>query len=251
MGLDPRILKGIQEMGFETPSPIQEQFIPLFLKKPTDIVGLAQTGTGKTAAFGLPILQNIDPDFKAPQALILSPTRELCVQIAREMKDYSKYLPEITITPIYGGADIGPQIKALRQGTHIITATPGRMNDMIRKNKVDLSHISIMVLDEADEMLNMGFQEDVDAILAQTPGTKHTLLFSATMPREVAAIAANYMTNPVEVSVGRKNSGAENVEHIYHMVHAKDRYSALKRVLDFVPEVYGIVFAEHVRKQKR
>lgn len=250
MGLDPRILKGIEEMGFETPSPIQEQFIPLFLEKPTDIVGLAQTGTGKTAAFGLPMLQTIDPNRRIPQALILSPTRELCVQIARELKDYSKYLPEIIITPVYGGADIGPQVKALRQGTHIITATPGRMHDMIRKNKVDLSQVSIMVLDEADEMLNMGFQEDVDAILAMTPESKNTLLFSATMPKEVAAIAANYMTNPVEVAVGRKNSGAENVEHIFHMVHAKDRYSALKRVLDFVPEVYGIVFCRTRQETK-
>ncbi len=242
MGLDPRILKGIQEMGFEQPSPIQEQFIPLFLENPTDIVGLAQTGTGKTAAFGLPILQKIDPKLRVPQALILSPTRELCVQIAREISEYAKYLPDIVITPIYGGADISGQISALRKGVHIIAATPGRMHDMIRKNKVDLSKITIMVLDEADEMLNMGFQEDVDAILEQTPKEKNTLLFSATMPKEVAAIAKNYMHNPVEIAVGKKGSGAENVEHIYHMVHAKDRYSALKRVMDFVPEVYGIVF---------
>ena len=242
MGLDPRILKGIQAMGFEQPSPIQEQFIPVFLKKPTDIVGLAQTGTGKTAAFGLPILQTIDPNLKVPQALILSPTRELCVQIAREITDYAKFLPEITIIPVYGGAEIGPQITALRKGVHIVAGTPGRMHDMIRKGKIDLSKVSIVVLDEADEMLNMGFQEDVDAILEQTPKTKHTLLFSATMPAEVAAIAKNYMTSPVEIVVGKKGSGAENVEHIYHMVHAKDRYSALKRVVDFVPEVYGIVF---------
>ena len=229
-------------MGFEQPSPIQEQFIPLFLENPTDIVGLAQTGTGKTAAFGLPILQKIDPKLRVPQALILSPTRELCVQIAREISEYAKYLPDIVITPIYGGADISGQISALRKGVHIIAATPGRMHDMIRKNKVDLSKITIMVLDEADEMLNMGFQEDVDAILEQTPKEKNTLLFSATMPKEVAAIAKNYMHNPVEIAVGKKGSGAENVEHIYHMVHAKDRYSALKRVMDFVPEVYGIVF---------
>lgn len=242
MGLDPRILKGIQEMGFEQPSPIQEQFIPIFLKKPTDIVGLAQTGTGKTAAFGLPILQMIDPKNRVPQALIISPTRELCVQIAREISDYSKYLPDIVVTPIYGGADIGSQVTALRKGVHIIAATPGRLHDMIRKNKVDLSQVTILVLDEADEMLNMGFQEDVDAILEQTPKTKNTLLFSATMPKEIAAIAKNYMNNPIEIAVGKKGSGAENVEHIYHMVHAKDRYSALKRVMDFVPDVYGIVF---------
>jgi ATP-dependent RNA helicase DeaD len=242
MGLDPRILKGIQEMGFEQPSPIQEQFIPLFLKKPTDIVGLAQTGTGKTAAFGLPMLQIIDPKNRVPQALIISPTRELCVQIAREISDYAKYLPDISIVPIYGGADIGAQVTALRKGVHIIAATPGRLHDMIRKNKVDLSQVTILVLDEADEMLNMGFQEDVDAILEKTPQTKNTLLFSATMPKEIAAIAKNYMTNPIEIAVGKKGSGAENVEHIYHMVHAKDRYSALKRVMDFVPDIYGIVF---------
>ena len=227
MGLDPRILKGIQEMGFEQPSPIQEQFIPVFLKKPTDIVGLAQTGTGKTAAFGLPILQIIDPKNRVPQALIISPPRELCVQIAREISDYAKYLPEIFITPIYGGADIGSQLTALRKGVHIIVATPGRLHDMIRKNKVDHSQVKILVLDEADEMLNMGFQEDVDAILEKTPKEKNTLLFSATMPKEIAAIAKNYMTNPIEIAVGKKGSGAENVEHIYHMVHAKDLYSAL------------------------
>jgi len=242
MGLDPRIQKGIHEMGFEQPSPIQEQFISQFLHKPSDFVGLAQTGTGKTAAFGLPMLQIIDPAKKVPQALILSPTRELCVQTAKELEDYAKYLPDIVITPIYGGADIGPQLRALGKGVHIITATPGRMHDVIRKNKVDLSQISILVLDEADEMLNMGFQEDVDAILEKTPQTKNTLLFSATMPNEVAKIAKNYMHDPIEISVGKKNGGAENVEHIYHMVHAKDRYSALKRVLDFVPDVYGIVF---------
>lgn len=242
MGLDPRILKGIQEMGFEQPSPIQEQFIPLFLHKPTDIIGLAQTGTGKTAAFGLPILQQIDLKNRAPQALILSPTRELCVQIAREISDYGKYLPDIQITPIYGGADIGPQLTALRKGVHVVVGTPGRMHDMIRKGKIDLSQVAILVLDEADEMLNMGFQEDVDAILDKTPKTKSTLLFSATMPKEVETIAKKYMTNPIEVAVGKKGGGAENVEHIYHMVHAKDRYSALKRVMDFVPEVYGIVF---------
>ena len=242
MGLDHRILKGIQEMGFEQPSPIQEQFIPLFLTKPTDIVGLAQTGTGKTAAFGLPILQIIDPKKRVPQALIISPTRELCVQIAREISDYAKYLPDISIVPIYGGADIGAQLTALRKGVHIIAATPGRLHDMIRKNKVDLSQVKILVLDEADEMLNMGFQEDVDAILEKTPKEKNTLLFSATMPKEIAAIAKNYMTNPIEIAVGKKGSGAENVEHIFHMVHAKDRYSALKRVMDFVPDIYGIVF---------
>ena len=251
MGLDPRILKGIQEMGFEQPSPIQEQFIPLFLTKPTDIVGLAQTGTGKTAAFGLPILQVIDPKKRVPQALIISPTRELCVQIAREISDYAKYMPDISIVPIYGGADIGAQLTALRKGVHIIAATPGRLHDMIRKNKVDLSQVTILVLDEADEMLNMGFQEDVDAILEKTPKEKNTLLFSATMPREIAAIAKNYMTNPIEISVGKKGSGAENVEHIYHMVHAKDRYSALKRLWTLYQTFTELYFAVPVQKQMR
>jgi ATP-dependent RNA helicase DeaD len=250
MGLDPRLLKAIREMGFEKPTPIQKQFISVFLEQPTDIVGLAQTGTGKTAAFGLPILQKIDPYHKVPQALILSPTRELCMQTAKELKDYARFLPEIEIIPVYGGAEIGPQLTALRKGVHIITATPGRMHDIIRRKRVDLSQISILVLDEADEMLNMGFKEDVDAILEQTPKSKYTLLFSATMPDEVAAIAKNYMNDPFEIAVGRKNSGAENVEHIYHMVHARDRYSALKRVLDFVPDVYGIVFCRTRQETK-
>ncbi len=250
MGLDPRILKGIIEMGFVRPTPIQKQFISVFLEQPTDIVGLAQTGTGKTAAFGLPILQRIDSRQRVPQALILSPTRELCVQTAKELKDYAKYLPEIEIIPVYGGAEIGPQLKALAKGVHIITATPGRMHDIIRRNRVDLSKISVLVLDEADEMLNMGFKEDVDAILDQTPETKNTLLFSATMPDEVAEIARNYMNDPFEIAIGKKNSGAENVEHIYHVIHAKDRYLALKRVLDFVPEVYGIVFCRTRQETK-
>lgn len=242
MGLDPRIIKGIQELGFEEPSPIQEKIIPHYLQSPGDMVGLAQTGTGKTAAFGLPILQSIDTSKKVPQVLILSPTRELCVQIAREMELYAKFLPKVDIVSVYGGAAIEPQIRALKKGPQIITATPGRMHDMVRRRKVDLSSIDILVLDEADEMLNMGFQEDLDAILAGTPSTKHTLLFSATMPKEVATIAKKYMTSPVEITVGKKNAGADNVNHIYHMVHARDRYAALKRVMDFHPDIYGIVF---------
>lgn len=250
MGLDSRILQGIKEMGFEEPSAIQEKVIPEYLENPSDLVGLAQTGTGKTAAFGLPILQTIDPELRKPQALILSPTRELCVQIARELNSYSKFLPEISVTPIYGGADIYPQVQALRKGTHIITATPGRMHDMVRKGKVDLSQVRIMVLDEADEMLNMGFQEDVDAILDTTPDSKNTLLFSATMPKGVAAIAGKYMSNPTEITVGRKNSGSENIAHDYYMVHAKDRYGALKRVMDITPEIYGIVFCRTRQETK-
>ncbi|GET32355.1 DEAD/DEAH box helicase [Prolixibacter bellariivorans] len=242
MGLDPRIIKGIHELGFKEPSPIQEKIIPQYLQSPGDMVGLAQTGTGKTAAFGLPILQSIDTNKKVPQVLILSPTRELCVQIAREMELYAKYLSNVDILSVYGGAAIEPQIRALKKGPQIITATPGRMHDMVRRRKADLSSIDILVLDEADEMLNMGFQEDLDAILAGTPKTKRTLLFSATMPKEVATISKKYMTSPVEITVGKKNAGADNVSHIYHMVHARDRYAALKRVMDFHPDIYGIVF---------
>jgi len=242
MGLDPRIIKGIRELGFEEPSPIQEKIIPQYLQSPGDLIGLAQTGTGKTAAFGLPILQTIDTSKKVPQVLILSPTRELCVQIARELELYSKYLPNVGILSVYGGAAIEPQMRALQKGPQIITATPGRMHDMVRRRKADLSSIDILVLDEADEMLNMGFQEDLDAILAGTPKTKNTLLFSATMPKEVATISKKYMTSPVEITVGKKNAGADNVAHIYHMVHARDRYAALKRVMDFHPDIYGIVF---------
>jgi ATP-dependent RNA helicase DeaD len=242
MGLNPQILKGIKQMGFEEPSEIQEKVIPQFLENPSDLVGLAQTGTGKTAAFGLPILEKIDTSKKFPQALILSPTRELCIQISRELKDYGKFIPGLEVTPIYGGADIGPQLRALSRGTHIITATPGRMHDIVRKNRVDLSKIEILVLDEADEMLNMGFKEDVDAILSCTPDEKNTLLFSATMPKGVADISKNYMSNPVEITAGKKNSGAKNVNHCYYLVHARDRYAALKRIVDFNTDIYGIVF---------
>jgi ATP-dependent RNA helicase DeaD len=242
MGLSDEILMGITELGFEMPTPIQEKVIPILIEKKSDIVGLAQTGTGKTAAFGLPLLQNISQKDNYPQMLVMSPTRELCLQITRDLENFSKYMTGIRIVPVYGGADINKQINAIRQGAHIIVATPGRIHDLVRRKKVDLSRINSLVLDEADEMLKMGFRDDVDAILAQTPNDKNTLLFSATMSNDIATIARTYMNNYVEVTIGTKNASAELVNHIYHMVHAKDRYSALKRVVDYNPDVYGIVF---------
>ncbi|HPR31776.1 MAG TPA: DEAD/DEAH box helicase [Prolixibacteraceae bacterium] len=250
MGLSSPILKAIDELGFVTPTPIQEQVIPVLLKENRDMIGLAQTGTGKTAAFGLPSLENIFPDQFFPQLLVLSPTRELCMQITRDLENYSKYLSGINIVAVYGGAPIDKQMAALKRGAHIVVATPGRIYDLLRRGKVDLSRISILVLDEADEMLKMGFREDVDAILAQTPADKTTLLFSATMGPDIAAITRNYMTDPLEVTVGKKNASAESVHHIYHMVHAKDRYAALKRVVDFYPEIYGIVFCRTRQETK-
>jgi ATP-dependent RNA helicase DeaD len=242
MGLSDDILMGIGELGFETPTPIQEKVIPLLIEKKRDIVGLAQTGTGKTAAFGLPLLENISIKDVHPQMLVMSPTRELCMQITRDLENYSKYLKGVNIVAVYGGAPIEKQINSIRQGVHVIIATPGRIYDLVRRKKVDLSKINFLVLDEADEMLKMGFREDVDAILATTPREKNTLLFSATMSNDIAAIARTYMNDPIEITIGNKNEGAENVSHIYHMVHAKDRYSALKRVVDFFPDVYAIVF---------
>jgi len=242
MGLSDDILMGISELGFESPTPIQEKVIPILIEKKRDIVGLAQTGTGKTAAFGLPLLENISIKDLYPQMLVMSPTRELCMQITRDLENYSKYLNGVSIVAVYGGAPIEKQINSIRQGVHVIVATPGRIYDLVRRKKVDLSRINFLVLDEADEMLKMGFREDVDAILATTPREKNTLLFSATMSSDIAAIARTYMNDPIEITIGNKNEGAENVSHIYHMVHAKDRYSALKRVVDYFPDVYAIVF---------
>jgi ATP-dependent RNA helicase DeaD len=242
MGLRSEIMNGIRDLGYETPTPIQEKVIPLLLSEKRDIIGLAQTGTGKTAAFGLPALMHIEVSNLVPQLLVLSPTRELCMQIAGDLENYSKYLNGIKIVAVYGGAPIDRQIMALRHGVHIIVATPGRMNDLIRRKKVNLSQVVMLVLDEADEMLKMGFRDEVDTILAETPKEKNTMLFSATMSNEIAAIAKNYMHSPVEVTMGKKNSSAESVNHIYHMVMAKDRYAALKRVVDYYPEIYGIVF---------
>ncbi len=241
-GLNPALLKAIRELGFENPMPIQEQTIPVLLEKDVDFVGLAQTGTGKTAAFGLPLLQKINPSERSVQALILCPTRELCMQITKDLKSYSKYIPEILIVPVYGGASIEGQFKDLARKPQIIVATPGRLQDMIRRNRVDFSDVKYMILDEADEMLNMGFQEEVDAILKFMPDRKNTGLFSATMPKEVEAILSKYMTDPVKVSVGQRNSGTVNVDHKYYMMAAKDRYAVLKRLIDYTPTIYGIVF---------
>ena len=242
-GLDSALLKAIGELGFENPMPIQEQTIPVLLECDTDFVGLAQTGTGKTAAFGLPLLQKIDPSRRCVQALILCPTRELCMQITKDLRNYAKYIPEILVVPVYGGASIELQFKDLAKKPQIIVATPGRLRDMIRHNRVDFTNVHTMILDEADEMLNMGFQEEVDDILEYMPKEgRHTMLFSATMPKEVEAILNKYMADPVKVAVGERNSGTANVDHRYYMMAAKDRYSVLKRIIDYTPSIYGIIF---------
>ena len=242
-GLNPALLRAIKELGFENPMPIQEQTIPVLLEQDVDFVGLAQTGTGKTAAFGLPLLNKIDAEQRCIQALILCPTRELCMQITRDLRNYARYIPEILIVPVYGGASIELQFKDLAKKPQIIVATPGRLRDMIRRNRVDFTNVKTMILDEADEMLNMGFQEEVDDILEYMPKEgRHTMLFSATMPKEVEAILNKYMTDPVKVAVGERNSGTANVDHIYYMMAAKDRYSVLKRIIDYTPSIYGIIF---------
>ena len=240
--LNSAILRAIDELGFKEPMPIQAEVLPILLSQRTDLVGLAQTGTGKTAAFGLPLLQNIDPSNHNVQALILCPTRELCMQITKDLLSYAKYIPEIKIVPVYGGASIELQFKALAKKPQIVVATPGRLQDMIRRNRIDFSDVRWMVLDEADEMLDMGFQEDVDAILEYMPEDKNTLLFSATMPAEVEQILNKYMKDPVRISIGQKNSGTANVRHNYYLIKASDRYLALKRLIDYYPSIYGIVF---------
>ncbi len=242
MGLSPAIIKGVEELGFENPTPIQQKVIPTFLGNENDIVGLAQTGTGKTAAFGLPIIEQIDLKNKSVQALVLAPTRELCMQISRDLQEYSRYVKGVKVVPVYGGASIDTQIRALKKGAQIVVATPGRMLDLLKRRAANISNLQIAVLDEADEMLNMGFRDELDGILETTPKNKRTLLFSATMPREVARIAKNYMRDPIQITIGKQNAGAENVRHIYYQVHARDRYLALKRIADINPDIYGIVF---------
>ncbi|MCE3227333.1 MAG: box helicase domain protein [Bacteroidetes bacterium] len=242
LGLNSDLLKAVTDLGFTAPTPIQQQTIPLLSNENTDLVALAQTGTGKTAAFGLPLLSTIDCDNKTVQALILAPTRELCVQITSDIKNYSKYLKGFGVTAIYGGARIDGQIKDIKRGVQVVVATPGRLIDMIERRAVSLKTVKIVVLDEADEMLNMGFKDDLDIILRDTPDQKNTWLFSATMPREVERIARTYMENPKEISTGKKNEGADNLEHIYYVVSPRDRYLALKRVADYYPEIFGIVF---------
>ena len=242
MGLRPEVLSAVQELGFVQPTPIQEKAVPFLLESDQDMVALAQTGTGKTAAFGLPIIQQIDPTLKAPQALILSPTRELAMQIAADLGNFSKNIEKLSIAVVYGGADIKKQINALAKGAQVVVGTPGRTFDLIRRKKLNVTGIQWLVLDEADEMLSMGFKDDLDGILKDTPIEKQTLLFSATMPKEIVSIANKYMADPYEISVGKKNVAAENVEHHYYLVHAKDRYIALKRVADINPNIYSIIF---------
>jgi ATP-dependent RNA helicase DeaD len=242
MGLHPIMLKAIEELGFEAPTPIQEKTIPALLKDSKDILAFAQTGTGKTAAFGLPVVQLTDTSVKNTQAIILCPTRELCIQITKDLTNFAKYKPGISIIPVYGGASINDQIKKLDKGAGIVVATPGRAVDLINRGKLKLSHVRWLVLDEADEMLSMGFKDDLDTILSMTPPGRQTLLFSATMPPEMMNIANKYMKNPVEFSIGKKNAGADNVSHEYFLVHARDRYEALKRIADVNPNIYGIVF---------
>ncbi|PKQ63351.1 DEAD/DEAH box helicase [Labilibaculum manganireducens] len=242
LGLSEAILGAIKELGFVNPTPIQEKAIPVLLEGRSDFVGLAQTGTGKTAAYGLPLLELIEQDVKLPQALILSPTRELGIQIADDLRLFSKNILNLNVVNVYGGASIDDQIRKLRRGAHVIVATPGRLLDMIRRKAVDLSKIEYLILDEADEMLNMGFKEDIDVILSSTSEDKLTWLFSATMPAEVRRIAKNYMTDPVEVTVGKANTSNVNIEHQYYLMNNRDRYNVLKRVVDYYPNIFGIIF---------
>nr|WP_315402466.1 DEAD/DEAH box helicase [uncultured Sphingobacterium sp.] len=242
LGIREEIVNAISELGFEKPSEIQEKAIPVLLTGNDDFVGLAQTGTGKTAAFGLPLLQQLDFSQKHPQALVLCPTRELCLQISKDIERYAKNLDNVHVVAVYGGANISDQLRQIRRGVQIVVATPGRMLDIIGRNAIDFSQVKYVVLDEADEMLNMGFKEDINNILSETPDTKKTWLFSATMPSEVRRIAKNYMTDPVEMTVGTKNTGNANIEHQYYLIRAKDKYAAFKRIVDSNPDIFGIVF---------
>ena len=242
LGVEPRLLKAIEELGFDQPMPIQEKVIPHLLSKEGDVVGLAQTGTGKTAAFGLPVLQRIDVAKRVPQALVIAPTRELCLQIAGDLADFSKYIDGLKILPVYGGSSIDSQIKALRNGVQVIVATPGRLIDLIKRGEVKLNDVHTVILDEADEMLNMGFLDDIKEILQHVPDDRKMLMFSATMPKEIADISRQFMKDPVEFVVGNRNEGSKNVRHIYYMVKAHDKYLALKRIVDNSPDIYGLIF---------
>ena len=242
MGFTPGILKAIQELGFENPMPVQEKVIPLMLGGEVDIIALAQTGTGKTAAFGLPLVQATDTEINNTQALILCPTRELCMQITGDLTDYARFTGKLKILAVYGGASIDNQIRGLKKGVHIIVATPGRLIDLIGRGAAKLSSVTTVILDEADEMLNMGFLDSINEILEEVPDGRRTLLFSATMSKEISSIARKYMHNPVEITIGTKNSSADNVSHAYYLIHAKDKYKVLKRIADFEPDIYGIVF---------
>ncbi len=242
LGVSEEIRRAIEEMGYAYPMPVQEEVIPYLLENGHDIVALAQTGTGKTAAFGLPLVQKTVVEDNYPQSLVLCPTRELCLQIAGDLNDYSKYVDGLKVLPVYGGSSIESQIRSLKKGVHIIVATPGRLLDLMKRKTVSLSTVTNVVMDEADEMLNMGFSEDINAILADVPQERNTLLFSATMSDEIAKIAKNYLHDAKEITIGRRNEGTANVKHIVYMVHAKDKYETLKRIVDYNPKIYGIIF---------
>ena len=248
IGLNINLQKAIADLGFEAPTPIQQESIPYLLENENDLIALAQTGTGKTAAFGLPVLHKVEVDRKLPQAIILAPTRELCLQIAKDMDTFAKYIKGLKITPVYGGASIVPQMRSLKSGTQVVVGTPGRVIDLINRKALRLQDIEFVVLDEADEMLNMGFKDDLDTILAETPEEKQTLLFSATMPKEVMRLSKNYMHSPKTIEDASRNEGAKNIEHHYYMVQARDRYKALRRICDVNPEIYGIVFCRTRRE---
>lgn len=248
LGVSEPLLRAIKELGFEMPMPVQEKVIPHLLHEDGDVVALAQTGTGKTAAFGLPLLQRIDASRREPQALILSPTRELCLQIASDLADFSKYMPALEVLPVYGGSSIESQIRTLKKGVQVIVATPGRLIDLINRHVVKLEGVHTVILDEADEMLDMGFTDSINDILAHVPEQRKMLMFSATMPTEIARIAKKYMHDPEEFVIGTRNTGAENVKHVYYMVNAKDKYLALKRIADSNPNIYGIIFCRTRRE---
>ena len=242
LGVSPEIRKAIEEMGYENPMPVQEEVIPYLLGNGNDVVALAQTGTGKTAAFGLPLIQKIHVEECVPQALILCPTRELCLQIAGDLNDYSKYITDLKVLPVYGGSSIESQIRSLKKGVHIIVATPGRLIDLMERGVARLETIRDVVMDEADEMLNMGFTDSINAILEKVPEDRNTLMFSATMSKEISRIAQTYLHDAKEITIGTKNEGTKNVHHVAYIVHAKDKYLALKRVVDFYPQIYAIIF---------
>ncbi len=250
LGLNEDLLKAVEELNFITPTPIQEKVIPVILETKDDVIGLAQTGTGKTAAFGFPVLNQLNLESNNVQSIILCPTRELCIQITKDLKTYSKFQSKTSIVSVYGGASIEPQVRALKKGAHIVVGTPGRTLDLIKRRILKITNINWLILDEADEMLNMGFRDDLDAILEDTPKEKQVLLFSATMPSGVRNIANNYMKKPVEISAGKKNLAAANVSHHYYVVMASDRYVALKRIADMNPKIYGIIFCRTRQETK-
>lgn len=248
--LKDEILQAVKALGFETPTPVQERVIPFMLHEQKDLVALAQTGTGKTAAFGLPLLNMLEPGRRQTQALVLSPTRELCIQICKDLRNYAAGLPDIHIVPVYGGEDIRVQLRQLDRTPHIVVATPGRLIDLLQRGKVHLDAVEYLVLDEADEMLNMGFKDDIETILQDVPAEHRTLLFSATMPNEIARIARTYMQNHEEITVGERNSGTENVQHVYYLCQAKQRYFVLKRIVDMHPDIYAIIFCRTRQETK-